>query len=352
MAPRRSWLFQAGDPLIAPHDPFSALYAASIFLEDTGIDELEELPDGFILVIDPISILPLIERLPNEDSTYQRFFFLDPALLWHPIFWLPEHLLHPYSYIEPGGSEDDVKIEPEEEWIARVLLELEETGLYDETTGTWTDVLAEHGIDVESASDRLRVRNWLQGGEDIVLDGIDLQPLFDQAAERRGDADWSQELAVAGAAAQSVYNELSYAPLLLEHLQNRGEGRFGHRGATDEQLAEFLIGHGAQSLLGISGDVEIADGGSASVADYIDALDTTRQTDPAVALRAFEGLLRVLIARLDALNDANDDVEDGDDEDEDEDAVPGATRTDATEPVPLQPGSRPLPLPLRRDPRH
>jgi hypothetical protein len=66
------------------------------------------------------------------------------------------------------------------------------SGLYDQTTGTWLDVLATVDIDVDQPRGQARVAAWLAGRPDSTLDGIDLTHL----TSSQDDPHWSSWAAV------------------------------------------------------------------------------------------------------------------------------------------------------------
>ncbi|KYH44807.1 hypothetical protein AZH51_12335 [Branchiibius sp. NY16-3462-2] len=107
-----------------------------------------------------------------------------PELIWHPMAWLPERLKRPLT------NGDDV--EPDNGWVLRVGLELQESGLYDQVSGSWFDVLTHLGIDPANADDAHRLSSWLAGGPDRRLDEFDLDELIfvEDAPE------WSLEAAI------------------------------------------------------------------------------------------------------------------------------------------------------------
>ena len=72
-------------------------------------------------------------------------------------------------------------MEPDSVWAIRVGLELVASGLYNPDDGSWLDVLALHGIDIDDPVDFARVEQWLRGVPDVVLDAIDLTSMVTSA---------------------------------------------------------------------------------------------------------------------------------------------------------------------------
>lgn len=107
-----------------------------------------------------------------------------PELLWHPMAWLPDRLKRPLT----NGPD----VEPDNGWVLRVGLELQESGLYDQVSGSWFDVLVHLGIDPAAPGDAQRLSAWLSGGPDERLDSFDLDELIfvEDAPE------WSLEAAI------------------------------------------------------------------------------------------------------------------------------------------------------------
>ncbi|GAA3634683.1 hypothetical protein [Microlunatus ginsengisoli] len=90
--------------------------------------------------------------------------------MWHPLLWLPERLAAPVVAVTGDGAAVE---EPAELWQARVAFEVVDSGLY--TADGWVDVYALLGLDVDCPADVARVRAWLDGTADPLLDGFDLE---------------------------------------------------------------------------------------------------------------------------------------------------------------------------------
>lgn len=119
------------------------------------------------------------EPAPGQYDARRQFPRVHPSALRHPLFWLPERLAARQLFSD-GSAETD------EEWAVRVVIECTEAGLYDDATGSWYDVLASAGIDVDDPVDEARVESWQQGHPDPVLDSIDLGVHLDIV-----DRDWA-----------------------------------------------------------------------------------------------------------------------------------------------------------------
>ena len=155
--------------------------------------------------------LGILERWPSE---------MNPELLWLPVFWLPELVLTRYLIESPGS--DEPRVETDDEWALRVASELSAAGLYDPETGSWMDVLAAHGIDVEAPGTALRLSAWLSGEPDKALDNIDLSPLFALRDEAGNAIDLHQEalqFALDATPLATTAQFASFAERLLERMQ-------------------------------------------------------------------------------------------------------------------------------------
>ncbi len=159
---------------------------AERYIQDTGLD-----PDQ--VYFDPIVTVPLPKYREDDDGAV-RFGAPHAAAYWHPLAWLPERQAMPLTYIErdDDAEPDDEGIEVQEndaEWALRLAFELTAAGLYNPSTG-WVDVLALHGIRIDTPAGLARVEAWVAGGSDIVLDSIDLEPYF-AAADALYDDEWA-----------------------------------------------------------------------------------------------------------------------------------------------------------------
>ncbi len=180
--PRRACLTNPGEPLLLARDPIESVIRVGQFAEQSGIDTTELVSSHTVAVP-----LPL---WPQPWPTGTRRWKGTRAELWHPLMWLPEHLANRVEPpVEPNGRRHQ---ESDDEWATRVALEMTVSGLYDQTTGTWLDVLAIVGIDIDRPRAQARVAAWLAGRPDSTLDGIDLTNL----TSSQEDPHWSSWAAV------------------------------------------------------------------------------------------------------------------------------------------------------------
>jgi len=123
------------------------------------------------------------EPATGEYDPRRQFPRVHPSALRHPLFWLPMRLAARQLFSD-GTAETD------EEWALRVAIECTESGLYDEATGSWFDVLGSVGLVVDDPVDEARIESWQRGQADPVLDGIDLSDALDIV-----DRDWAMVFA-------------------------------------------------------------------------------------------------------------------------------------------------------------
>lgn len=192
---RRSFLNAPGEQLLLTSDPVEYIRRFDAFIDASG------LPAERVLAT-PLSAVPIPVTSKGEDGKPQRWACADPSFMWHPLMWLPPHLALRYRYRvvdeAHGGTDDDFEIESDSVWAIRVALELVHSGLYNPEDGTWLDVLAYHGLDVENPVDQARVELWLQGSDDETLDQIDLTSIVavpdDQEWALRAASDLAEVL--------------------------------------------------------------------------------------------------------------------------------------------------------------
>ncbi len=205
-----------GEPLVLFRgaDPVAFFERERWFQEVTGLSADRIVSSPMCAVPLPVALrddLGLLERWPSE---------MNSDLLWLPLFWLPEIVLTRYLIENPNTREE--RMETDDEWALRVASEMGAAGLYDPETGSWLDVLAAHGIDVEDPETALRLGGWLEGEPDPVLDNIDLSPLFALADEAGNPIDLHQEalqFAVDAAPLATTAQFASFAERLMERMQ-------------------------------------------------------------------------------------------------------------------------------------
>jgi hypothetical protein len=208
---RRALDVGPGDHLLLPSSVLDSMGRVHLWRAFTGLQDDE-------LLLSPLvaSPLPLHWTVP---AGCRRWPGLRPAALWHPLLWLPARLRTPATVSDATTGLS--RSETYDEWAVRVALEMTEAGpvhiggkhwvllhdpaaerhvraavpqddqlvpLYDQSDGTWLDVLSTVGLDVDDDDDLARVGRWLAGDDDEALDAVDLDT-FLQAADR--DPDWA-----------------------------------------------------------------------------------------------------------------------------------------------------------------
>ncbi|MGP5523465.1 hypothetical protein ACTXM3_09225 [Glutamicibacter arilaitensis] len=176
---RRHYLTEPGQALIVSDDPIGRMYAFSQFVDDTGLNAEN-------VAMDTVCAVPL--PMITEDMDQERpFAQVNPAMMWHPLFWLPRRLMERQAYEDDEGNSF---IEDTRMWSLRVNLEMLSGLIYDAESG-WLDMMELIGLDVTNPADLRRIKAWQVGGEDEALDSINLDELM------RDDADpkWALETA-------------------------------------------------------------------------------------------------------------------------------------------------------------
>lgn len=191
-----SFLAEAGDPLLP---------ARSIFEVHDRLEDLPHLsgltPDRTVVSYLSSVPLPRYERRQPGDP---RWVGLKAPALACPIFWIPDDVADRYP-VADVAFDGGMRAETDDEWAARMALIFVSSGLYDPVDGTWVDVPARLGYDLEDEAVRGRFQEWLDGGVDDELDQLDATALFPQGTEQNiGMYDAVQE-AMPGLMALSRY---------------------------------------------------------------------------------------------------------------------------------------------------
>ncbi|MGL5825526.1 MAG: hypothetical protein ACRCYU_12040 [Nocardioides sp.] len=163
---RRPFLTEPGESLLLCR---AAVRAASRFRE---FREASGLPAEAVLTSTLAAVpFPIYPKDPAQRWTGVR-----PEFMWHPLMWLPERLAGRYQV--RGPETGDLDLEDDDTWSVRLVFELLASGLYDIESGTWIDILATVGLDIDNEVDQARVADWLAGEPDELLDSISLENYF------------------------------------------------------------------------------------------------------------------------------------------------------------------------------
>lgn len=163
MAPRQL-IALPGEALVGVRPPTDMNQRLADFMEFSGLETGD-------IIFSHYATVPMPRYPAAWPEGRKRWTGIKPEAMWHPLFWLPDRVASKYVFTDEGGNE---QLESDDEWAARVALELTASGLYDQQTGEWQDILGIEGIDTEDENDKARISAWLSGNEDELLDSIDL----------------------------------------------------------------------------------------------------------------------------------------------------------------------------------
>lgn len=185
---RQAFPTHPGEPLLLPRSTVDQAVRQQMWSEATCLDRGDQVETTLVSMPIPLYLALAGEQpRPGQYDRRRAFPHVNAGILWHPLFWLPPRLACRYRFATPDGG---VFIESDEEWAVRIALEVSQSGLYDEESGTWLDVLSMVGLDAMDPVDIARVEAWQAGAPDPLLDGIDLTAMTD-IEERH----WALELA-------------------------------------------------------------------------------------------------------------------------------------------------------------
>lgn len=213
MATRRTSFTEPGEPLAVSPSPVQSALRFGSWVEMVGCTEDDAL-------VTPMSSVPLPLYQQDWGHGKHRWPGTRPEAMWHPLLWLPPHLAGRYSMTAADGS---TMIESDDLWAVRLAYEMTYSGLYDEDTATWTDVLSLVDIDIDTPEGVDRVGRWLNGSRDADLDKLDLSPIFAELNRQQDDADWAIRLAQSEMDSLRVIAWSSAAGSLLDHCEDIAE---------------------------------------------------------------------------------------------------------------------------------
>ncbi|MGP5015088.1 hypothetical protein ACTXJX_14895 [Glutamicibacter ardleyensis] len=264
---RKHYLTEPGTPLIITEDPIARLYNASQFADNTGLPRENITTDTLCSVP-----LPVVTPDMTPERPYAR---VNPAMLWHPLFWLPSRLTERDVYVDDDGEE---KIEDDVMWSLRLSLELLAGMIYSPELG-WLDMMELVGIDVTNPADLERIRRWQNGAEDEALDSINLDELMQDKAE----PNWAMETS------QSLVDEVERAQWSVHASALSGYINAGLETNDPEDVCQRLF----ESAVLMDADfAEVTDEllenlDTEYLVNELDALFNSRQQVPMDALKAY-----------------------------------------------------------------
>ncbi|XBH22946.1 hypothetical protein V5R04_06965 [Jonesiaceae bacterium BS-20] len=240
---RKAFLTEPGQQLLSfagPNDVIELLDERPVaWAHLTGLDEKQVMTNPLLTIPLPLYVS---HRNPYDPAvaTDPRVYFPDvkPEALWHPLFWLPSRLADIRSVNVTSPNDD--------EWACRVAIQMVATGMYDPTSGTWYDVLAAYGLDVNDPADLARITAWQRGGADPILDTIDLDDEF-RPEGTDVPLNWDQELLVEAAYNAHVADFTSglarpamWGRFARDLYTDYNPFREPNIGVDDETLAEYV----------------------------------------------------------------------------------------------------------------
>jgi hypothetical protein len=192
LARRRKFLLEPGQSLTPSFDPVDTTEKFGAFVTLSGF------PAGHLLATRMTAFpLPTTQEWRGQPG-------IEAAMLWHPYFWLPAEVIERKTFriTDDGevcpGSEGDGGLYTEDDltWSVRVCAELMMSGVYDDESGTWADVMDLIGIDIDTEAGLARVQLWLDGGFDQDLDLLATGLEMSGHIRDTDDPEWAEAWAV------------------------------------------------------------------------------------------------------------------------------------------------------------
>lgn len=278
-ASRRAFLTLPGEPLLLAVSPLEAAVRVAQTSSALGI------PIGSLLS-NPLCSIPLPLFPDTFPDGRRRWPEVPPTAMWCPLLWLPRRITRRFDSPREAAG---LGVESDDLWAVRVALELSATGVYDEETGTWLDVFALIGLDGEDEGDMDRVRRWLDGATDPLLDGFDLTEFMLAAAGFNSSR--SMDVAEASLTALRTSAWAYAAQDLLDACHDLLDGRVGVR--HDPRLAvATMLTLGQASFAGVEREWQWWAGAQQRLTE-IDGSNVVEEIIPAVAVH-----LRELLANF------------------------------------------------------
>lgn len=178
----RAFITTPGQSLLQPQSPFALGARLQEFCDATGLTATD-------VVLTPLCAIPLPRYQADTVGQNRRWAGIRADAMWHPLFWLPSQIAGRRIVVE--DETDTGWVEDDDTWAVRVATELTWSGLYNESTGTWADVLALHGLNIADPGTITRLNAWLDGQPDQVLDAINMSEYLIYP----DDPGWSTALA-------------------------------------------------------------------------------------------------------------------------------------------------------------
>jgi hypothetical protein len=229
-ARRRPFLLAPGQSLIPSFDPVDTTEKFGAFVTLSGY------PYDCLLATRMTAIpLPTEQRWRGNSE-------VKAAMLWHPYFWLPKEVIERKTFRIADDGEvsagvdgpGDVYEEDALTWGIRVGVELMASGIYDDDSGTWVDVMDLVGIDIDSENGLTRVQRWLNGAVDQDLDLLATGMEMNGHIRDQEDPEWAEAWAVGVVKDFDIVSIASGTAVLLEEIVCLDEAARGDQPDVDE----------------------------------------------------------------------------------------------------------------------
>lgn len=188
--PRRTDLTMPGEPLLLARSIMESTLRTQAWCQ-TAMPRLTPADHVKAYVSTPLVSVPVpvyFQVDPAADpvaARRTRFAHIDAGAMWHPLFWLPDSVAGRLPLTDTDGS---ITTESDDEWAMRVAVLAQLSGMYDVETGSWVDVLAGEGLDIDAPGVVERIAAWQGGRPDPILDQVDLSGLM------RDDDHWALDV--------------------------------------------------------------------------------------------------------------------------------------------------------------
>lgn len=286
---RRPSFLEAGEPLLLSRQAMGTAVRLQEFLVESGLSADDVLTSPMSSMPLPIytdfGILPTGQPRKRWAGTRAEF-------MWHPLMWLPPRVAGRYSIVDDEG---DSELEDDDLWAIRVALELTVSGMYDIASGTWVDILAASGLDIEHPAHLARVRSWLDGEPDEILDAIDLSDYLDV-----DPPDWALQVAQAEREDLQQASWALIADDLLSFADDTQDPAFGFTPAESVQALRTVASLGADLLFDVPDHTEdgVSTGAgnephNAFLVRIYDLLEASPETRPGLANQVGDRLLAI-----------------------------------------------------------
>lgn len=285
---RRIFATDAGEELLLSHGAFAMAVKFGEMRHETGLP-------ADAIISDPIAAVPMPRYEPEFTGEGNRWPGVNPHMMWHPLFWLPASLSDRYLLSNP--ADPNPVIETDQMWMVRVALTMSASGLYDAESGSWVDILSTIGIDINEKADRMRVKEWQAGGDDDLLDSIDLSDYLDSGEENEG---WALNLTIL------MLDDLKQASwaLIAEDLLENVDEASAQRGTDKVKMGLQIKTSSSMSTALLSG---VPDADGKPLHDFWLAQEEEINSNQLTVSQVFDGPLKRIEEKLEYIVNAYSD---------------------------------------------